>query len=279
MTLHNVTASGGETIDGAVVATAANAALEGQYLKLVPKRFAWWYPYEAVLTAVQNVPRVKNPQITRVSGTELVITYEEYVPFALWCDGVDDARCVFIDETGYAFTEAPVLVGGSLGRYVSTDVTPEIRTYAPFAQDVASFEKWLLELESVTPLAADVIEIDAMRDAYVRVAGGGEIKLSLKDDLGHVLENLVSILASKEFSDITPGTFQYIDLRFGSKVFVNTELASTASTTASTTDGVASSTALTSVVEDIAASVSQVTEPTLRTVSTTTETAATSTEL
>ena len=36
-----------------------------------------------------------------------------------------------------------------------------------------------------------------------------------------VVENLLVVLASPEFSHLNPGNFSYIDLRFGEKVFVN----------------------------------------------------------
>jgi len=35
------------------------------------------------------------------------------------------------------------------------------------------------------------------------------------------VNNLNVVLTSDEFTDIQPGGFQYIDLRFGNKVFVN----------------------------------------------------------
>jgi hypothetical protein len=188
----------------------------------------------------------------------------------LWCSRVDDA-CVFLDDAGYAFAPAPLLKGSALGRYVTTDIIPAVATMAPFADVLPQVEAWLAEIERVTPLAAEKIEIDAMRDVYVTVAGGGELKFSLNDDLERVLENLTSILASEAFMDIAPGTFRYIDLRFGNKVFVNTELVTTATSTALTSDDAAATgTVLTTMVEDIAASVAEVTESTLELVGTTT---------
>ena len=61
--------------------------------------------------------------------------------------------------------------------------------------------------------------------------------------------NLRSILASDEFNDLQPGSFQYIDLRFGNKVFVNKEDPSliAASTTATSSPVTPVEAALTSV--------------------------------
>jgi hypothetical protein len=262
LTIATVTASGGETIDPAAVITAAEGALEGEYLKLVPKRFAWFYPEEAVIAATRSVTRVKDPVVERLSGRSIHISYDEYIPYALWCDDGDHNKCHFVDSVGYAFAVAPELTGSALGRYVVTDGTGAVGSILPFGVQLSRIEQWLTEMERVTPLAAELVEVDFMEDVFVTVAGGGEIKFSLRDDLGRVLENLTSILASPEFADIAPGTFQYVDLRFGNKVFVNTSVLA-ATSTASTTPDVASSTVLTNMVEDIAASVAEVTEPTL----------------
>ncbi len=219
LTITKVEARGGETIDSGAVANAALTALEGEYLKIIPKRFAWWYPHDAVIEVIKTIPRVKDPVVTRVSGSELLVTYDEYVPAALWCEKESHETCYFVDSTGYAFAAAPALTGSALGRYISTDTKPEMYKTAPFGTDIARIEEWLTELEQVTPLAAESIEVDMMRDVFVTVAGGGEIKFSLQDNLDTVLENVTSILAADSFSTIAPGTFQYVDLRFGNKVF------------------------------------------------------------
>jgi hypothetical protein len=44
LTLRTVTVSGGETINHDLVRQEVQAALDGEYLGFIPKRFAWWYP-------------------------------------------------------------------------------------------------------------------------------------------------------------------------------------------------------------------------------------------
>jgi hypothetical protein len=52
-----------------------------------------------------------------------------------------------------------------------------------------------------------------------------------------VFQNLKTILASEEFAHIAPGEFQYIDLRFGDKVFVREANMDTSTTSSSTQGG------------------------------------------
>ncbi len=57
------------------------------------------------------------------------------------------------------------------------------------------------------------------------MVGGSELKTVASKDAQETIDNLLVVLASEEFAHLKPGNFQYIDLRFGNKVFVNEELA------------------------------------------------------
>ena len=67
------------------------------------------------------------------------------------------------------------------------------------------------------------IEFDQVGDVFLGIVSGGELKVIAAEPPESIVENLLTILASDEFSHIKPGNFQYIDLRFGNKVFVNEE--------------------------------------------------------
>ncbi len=68
------------------------------------------------------------------------------------------------------------------------------------------------------------IELDGDFDVNFRLSGDSVIKVSQRRPLSESLTNLASILSSTNFSHLEPGNFQYIDLRFGDKVFVNEEV-------------------------------------------------------
>lgn len=223
LTISTVTASGGETISTTEVAAAAQRLLEGEYIGLVPRRFAWWYPKEEILAAVTSVPRLKNPYINRVGGTKLQITFEEYLPYALWCESKDSDNCIFIDAAGYAFTPAPQLTGGALPRFITIGTTPVIGATMVPLSDMQAMEMLRREVSKELSLPIAYVETDIMRDVFMGVSGGGEIKASLRLTPQETFENLRSVLSAPEFADIKPGSFQYIDLRFGNKVFVNEE--------------------------------------------------------
>jgi cell division septal protein FtsQ len=231
LTIATVTVSGGETIDHTVVEAGVQQQLEGAYLGLIPKRFAWWYPLAAVYDAVRMVPRVKDPHVERSSGTELSITFDEYVPFALWCTDRTDADCLFIDETGYAFTAAPKLTGGALVRYHSLGASPKVGDHMTSSEYLQTMSDFMQFVSRDAHFEISSVEFDSADDVFYILAGGGELRATLHDPAAQVFLNLQAILESKEFTHIKPGNFQYIDLRFGSKVFVNEEKVGMASST------------------------------------------------
>ncbi len=239
-TLTTVVASGGSTIDEAAVAAKVDAVLEGDYLRLIPRRFTYTYPEAEVVAAVSGVDRIKNPVIERTNRHTLSISYEEYYPDALWCADKESTECLFLDDTGYAFGSAPHLTGGSLLRYYTLQDTPERGQMAFSVVDYQAIKDFVNELGKTGWYVATV-EVDSVRDVFYTLAQGGELKATLNQSGTETLSYLMTIRQSTEFAHLAPGNFQYIDLRFGSKVFVNETdemTAETATTTATGTEAV-----------------------------------------
>jgi hypothetical protein len=222
LTISTVEVSGGETIQLEVVEQLVQATLDGEYLGLVPRRFAWLYPKTEILTAVQQINRIHNIKIERVDGNQLSIGFDEYVPAALWCLSVEQSDCLFLDQSGYAFADAPQLSGGALLRFVT------IGREAVVGQSMVEAEG-LEVLQRLVALLAEQgwfvshVELDQVGDAFLKIVSGGELKVAVGVAPEVTVENLLVVLASPEFVHLKPGNFQYIDLRFGNKVFVNEE--------------------------------------------------------
>lgn len=233
LTVTTVTARGGETIDSQKVIAAVEGTLEGAYLGLIPRRFAWTYPESDIYAALRAIPRLKDPLVTRESGTELTVVFDEYLPFALWCTERTDGECLLIDAAGYAFGPAPKLKGGALVRYRTLGTEPTVGATVMSAASLQTIADFIALVQAAGTFEIVAVETDSVGDVFYIVAGGGEFKASLRDAAAVVYDNLQTILASPEFVAIAPGNFQYIDLRFGSKVFVNEEKPGLASSTES----------------------------------------------
>jgi cell division septal protein FtsQ len=224
---------GGVTIPHETITEKIDSVLQGSYLRIIPKRFIPLYPHDEIVQRLKEIPRIKNVYVEHVGDQKLAIVYDEYVPFALWCEQKKSTDCLFIDGQGFAFAKAPTLDGSAFIRYVDEEKKPELQKNI---FELSFLKQSMLFTELLTKnleLYVTHIERKGQYDIEYTVAGGGVIKVSQKSDAEKTFNNLKTILASKEFEHITPGDFEYIDLRFGDKVFVR-EVQSQATSTPDT---------------------------------------------
>lgn len=219
-TIATIDISGGETISHDEIRIRTWTELQGTYLKIVPRIFSLTFPKQDILENLSEVERIKDIEISRASATSISVTFDEYAPEALWCEGKEMTNCVFIDDEGYAFSRAPQLTGGSLMRYSLIGVSPEVGKQLVTLENYETLTK-LISLLADSGWYINRADIDAADDVYLQVIGGGELKVTLTQTPIETVNNLLAVLRAEEFTNIAPGNFKYIDLRFGNKVFVN----------------------------------------------------------
>lgn len=237
VTITHIEVEGGETIATDHIRGVIDAVLNGSYMFLVPHRFSYTYPHDALVRALLAEPRIRTAEVVRSKRDTLRVIFEEYVPYALWCaEGGAQNGCYFLDETGYAFASAPLLAGGSLVRHVDegNNVLTERAVYT--SDNLHSVHAFILRLEQELNLRVTEVVYTKAFDMRLYINGGGTILIARDTDFSAAFEYLMSVLASDTFNHLKPGNFNYIDLRFGKKIFVNEELEyEIAATTSSST--------------------------------------------
>jgi cell division septal protein FtsQ len=204
---------------------------------LVPHRFSYTYPRDAIVEAVSAIPRVRDVRVTRVDRQSITVYFDEYIPYALWCLPEEPTNCAFLDSEGYAFASAPNLEGGALVRHIQVDNT-ELTLKQTFpSKHFKEVHDFIDRLHGELDLRVTDVMYTKDGDVELFINGGGSLKIAGEQNKNDAFRYLVSILASKEFKHLEPGNFKYIDLRFGNKVYVNEQLEPEihATTTASTT--------------------------------------------
>lgn len=229
---------GGQTIPHSVIENIVNTALAGTYMRLVPKRFIPFYPKNKIIEAIREEDRIKNVHVEITKDQTVTIVFDEYIPYALWCEMKDSEVCLFIDATGFAFAQAPELQGSAFVRYTQEGLMPTIDTNSFDSEFIDETEKFIDQLNEELSLYVTHVTKIGTYDIEYTISPGGIIKVSQTIPMEESFKNLQTILNSEEFAHIEPGSFQYIDLRFGDKIFVNEALpnATTSSTTATTSN-------------------------------------------
>ena len=230
LTISTVQAVDSETIQAETVKATVDEVFAGEYWNFVPRRFTWLYPEKQIQKELQEIERIKDVRVEKISRTELAVTFSEYLPYALWCNENND-NCYFLDGAGFSFGQAPKLSGESLVRYRKLGEEPQLRTNFISEDDFNKTKEFSRMLSTMDWYVTEV-EVDTVRDVFYVMSNGSEIRATLAADAKETFGYLETLHRSKEFEHLEPGNFQYIDLRFGAKVYVNeeSELATATST-------------------------------------------------
>lgn len=222
-TITSIEVAGGKTVAPHLIREAAERALVGNYFFLVPKRFTYLYPEKRVLESVLSVPRVSEAEVTRTRKDTILITFDEYLPHALWCAESNETQCVFLSREGFAFANAPTLSGSAFTRYTTEGRQPTTGTQLLDAERMRVIEAFIEALYNELSFRVHEVTITKDDDLAYALTGGGSIFVAGDMSVQETFDNLHSVLESEEFQHLTPGAFEYIDLRFGTRVFVKEE--------------------------------------------------------
>ncbi len=232
LSISTVAVEGTETLEPARITERANSLLAGSYYGVIPYRFMYLFPHDRLVSVIKEMPRISTVDVWR-QGAALTIAVTEHAPAMLWCGSGEGGDCYYVDDAGEAYEKAPQLSGNTLTRFVIDGVEPK-QGDSLLSSDVrAGLLAMARTMEERHDFRVSRIEYAENGDVTLSLTGGGRIQLSTQNDLETTYANLASILSSDEFAHLEPGNFERIDLRFGSKVFVQEEPV-VASTTAST---------------------------------------------
>lgn len=200
-------------VEGAVHANAAELetlardTLASTYAFLVPKDLMYVVPKGAIIERISTVPQVESARVTRDGGV-LTVTVTERIPRARYCT----TECFRMDAYGFIFDSThddthTVYRGGQLG-VGGTYLDGRFH----------DLYKTVLELETAVGAHATDVTVDNVNDVFARFEGQGEIRFTLDSSGQKLVADIAAVMKSDRMAQ-TP-TFEYIDLRFGTKAVV-----------------------------------------------------------
>lgn len=235
--LSDVVVVGTETVSIDQIKQQAEDKLRGSYFGFVPHRFSFFIPTKSIEESILAMPRIASAAF-HVENNALVITVKERAPDVLWCgDATATSTCLYVAKDGVAYEVAPSLSGSTLMRFVVSSTTPTVGASLLSEHDRDLLIGIARIIETRHHFQVARIEYTADKDAILYLARGGRLLLSTDGNLEDTYSNLASVLTSEKYSSLTPGHFEYLDLRFGNKIFLEKQIP-VATTTASTTSRV-----------------------------------------
>lgn len=217
--ITDVSVSGNQIIEAEHIKELVHKTLESEYLFVIPKKNRLVYPEGELTNAIQReFGRVEELQM-QVNKNTLEIKIKERGSYALWCQ--TEKECFFIDAAGLVFSQAPVFSGGVYQIFtgIITDTNPLGKTFL----DEALLKEVLLITESLLQykLVTERIDVVTLRETILTLSGGLKIKIDLTKKSEETVKVIKTLFASNEFKKVSPNTssLEYIDVRFGTKVF------------------------------------------------------------
>ena len=235
--IANVELSGGILVTRQEVELKSLDFMQGSYLFLFPKNSAFWYPKNKLENYLkENFKRIDTINISRKDFQTISVDITERKPVAMWCDklpsdnlgytspdlmedGSLQENCYFMDQNSTIFAPAPEFSGDAYFKYygiVSSDPIGKeyIASTTEFA-DLANFVSVAKTL-GIHPL---YLSAKDSGDFSLFIAGGGQIYFDVKEPLSKVSQNLASLLGAPALKVNGNISVEYIDLRFGNKLF------------------------------------------------------------
>ncbi len=224
--VRSVVVSGNEATTEEELRTVIDENLKGHYLFLIPKSNIFLYPRAAIENAITAaIARVATANVSSADLSTISVVIKERGPSALWCEGVVDLNdpvpdpCYFIDGDGLIYGKAPVFSGNVFLRFwgIHGGDPTGLRLMPLSEYRELSFLLNTLPKFSLEP--TDVVFDNQNADVTVHLKGRARLLFSRTQGLGDVLLNLDSVLSSEPLEGKDSLTIDYIDLRFGNKIF------------------------------------------------------------
>lgn len=242
LNISEIEVVGNKVVDTEIIKAVVEKELTGNYLWFFPKKDILIYPKNNIKKELNNqLKRINNINLTIKNNKILEIDISERVGLYIWCGitppqiGTEDRECYFLDKYGYIFDKAPHFSGDIYFKFYGKVYT---NTGIPLSADdpagsyflKENFEKIILfkqmlegiELKPVTLYAEDNENLKFSLSGGNSLSPKPEIIFKSNSDFEILAENIKTALSTEPLqSDFKNkySSLQYVDLRFGNKVY------------------------------------------------------------
>jgi len=218
--IKHVSIKGAFVLSERELSEKVESILESKILNIFPQNRIFSFPFEKTKNILlEQFGRIGEIEIEKNLDSSILIKISERKPTALlcWKEG-DSENCFFVDKEGYLFEKAPLFSAGVFlkffddRKYGTRLGEKEFLISKKTFQRIFDFKK---RLEQFLLIEKIHLKDEGVCEFYS--TNGWYLVLDIKNDWNLVYDNLITLLentVSKNDKDL-----EYIDLRFGNKVF------------------------------------------------------------
>lgn len=233
--IEEIEISGNNTISKEEIIEAIMEKTSAKYFMLFSKNNIFLYPKKTIeVKLADEFKKLGKVTIKSKGLNNLIVKIVERNPNSLWCRDKTKFKdesseiCYFLDENGVIFTEAPDFSGNSFVRHyglLDNVEQPIGEIYMPNGKfkNISNLINSLL----ILGINTESFYAESEGDYKIYLKNGIKIIFDDKQSFDKTLENIKSILNEVDLkSDYFANNstkIDYIDFRFGNKVFLKTE--------------------------------------------------------
>lgn len=222
--ISEIVIHGNSVISDSELKRVTEEALLGKYFFLFPRTNTFIYPQKKIEAAVLNsFKQIESVDLVRTNFKTLAMEIEEQKPYALWC--IEESSkvvndCYFLNRNGLIFSKAPNFTGNVFFRYYGDfEDVGIVGSYYLKADN--EFNRARILIDAIKELKLVPIELHPVGsdDMELYMEDGSKIIFARKQRSSEVLDNFKVVLGSETFRNEELRNIEYIDLRFGNKVY------------------------------------------------------------
>jgi hypothetical protein len=219
--IKDVEISGAGKVDQSELRAIAEKFSEGNVAYFIPKHFFIFYPKKEIAKdVIEKYPEIISAKVVLRGLNKVELRIVERTPYAFYCT----TSCYFADEQGFVYKEASSTDEHIIFRELR--VLPEqslIRTYPLSTETFKEVEGFARNISELNLHIKEIV-IEVNGDLSV-LTEEGKIIISFRESFSDQYSFLKTALSQKVFlyPDGSVRNFDYIDLRFGKKIFYKIE--------------------------------------------------------
>ena len=224
--INTVVVSGAQTVSSSTIEQFVRERLAGSYGHILPKSDIFLYPKRDISTALKaEYPLLASAEVYAVDFHTIAVALVERSPRALWCPSssstyLSQGSCYFMDENGVIYAEAPHFSEPVYTSYRGPSESVTLpRQYLQPGEFLSLSALVDAIMQKISAERLEEVEVDAQSDVRMRFADGCVLIFALHDEGGDVFERFSLALQSAPFAGQKLSQFEYLDLRFGDKLY------------------------------------------------------------
>jgi hypothetical protein len=192
--------------------------IEGKYFYIIPKNNAFFLPRNTIKTVLKNKnPALESSEINLKGLNQINITIQEYEPEILVANASN--KKYFVNKEGIIFMEEPLIYSYGDLVILNTDLENiELRSQALNSEFLGNLKNFINSLKNIDVIVLSVKNVEE-NIFNLKTQKGFSLRITSADDLNVSFENLKTVLLNKVIDETDLTATDYIDLRFGNKVF------------------------------------------------------------